>query len=91
MFFLNSIFLLQALGNLYFIHESLEDVLIWDFNDSKFVPVLGEQIHSGNIEAVVTKEKAKFPQDFFPEVSFNHIIVFQFLIEVLEVIMMVFK
>nr|CAH7752280.1 unnamed protein product [Callosobruchus chinensis] len=27
----------------------------------------GKEIHSGNIEAVVTKEKAKFPQDFFPE------------------------
>lgn len=58
------------MGNLYFVHESLEDVLIWDFNDSKFVPVQGEEIHSGNIEAVVTKEKAKFPQDFFPEVSY---------------------
>jgi inositol-1,4,5-trisphosphate 5-phosphatase len=58
-----------ALGNLYFIHESLENVLIWDFNDLKFVPVEGKEINSGNIEAVVTKEKAKFPQDFFPEVG----------------------
>lgn len=33
-----------------------------------FVTVYGKEIHSGNIEAVLTKEKAKFPQDFFPEV-----------------------
>lgn len=56
------------MGNIYFIHESLEDVFIWDFKDMQFVPVIGREIHSGNIEAVVTKEKAKFPQDFFPEV-----------------------
>lgn len=68
------------MGNLYFVHESLKDVQIWDFNTSKFVCVQGEEVHSGNIEGVVTKEKAKFPQDFFPEVSFNHILIFGFVI-----------
>ena len=33
-----------------------------------FVPAKGKEVHSGDIEAVSTKEKAKFPQDFFPEV-----------------------
>jgi inositol-1,4,5-trisphosphate 5-phosphatase len=33
-----------------------------------FVPAKGKEVYSGNIEAVCTKEKAKFPQDFFPEV-----------------------
>lgn len=42
--------------------------MIWNFKDLKFVPVREKEVHSGNIEAVVTKEKAKFPQDFFPEV-----------------------
>lgn len=28
----------------------------------------GKEVHSGNIEGVSTKEKSKFPQDFFPEV-----------------------
>ncbi|KAJ3643993.1 hypothetical protein Zmor_026670 [Zophobas morio] len=60
-----------ALGNLYFIHESIENVQIWDFNDTKFTPVHGEEIYSGNIEAVVFKEKAKFPQDFFPECKWS--------------------
>lgn len=58
-----------ALGNLYFLHESIDEVEIWDFKESKFVQCQGKEIHSGNIEAVVTKEKAKFPQDFFPEVN----------------------
>ncbi|KAF2902035.1 hypothetical protein ILUMI_04134 [Ignelater luminosus] len=60
-----------ALGNLYFIHESIEDVLIWNFKDMKFIPVHDKEIHSGNIETVVTKEKAKFPQDFFPECKWS--------------------
>lgn len=58
-----------ALGNLYFVHDSVKDVEIWNFKESKFEGCQGKEIHSGNIEAVVTKEKAKFPQDFFPEVG----------------------
>ncbi|KAJ9589027.1 hypothetical protein L9F63_017671, partial [Diploptera punctata] len=60
-----------ALGNFYFIHESLADVLIWDFAKLCFVPVRGKEIHSGNIENVTTKEKAKFPQAFFPECKWS--------------------
>ncbi|XP_015179120.1 PREDICTED: uncharacterized protein LOC107067804 [Polistes dominula] len=60
-----------ALGNFYFIHESLKDVLLWDFKECVFAPVFGKEIHSGNIEAVTTKEKAKFPQDFFPECKWS--------------------
>ncbi|KAJ8686768.1 hypothetical protein QAD02_022562 [Eretmocerus hayati] len=60
-----------ALGNLYFAHESLKDMLLWDFEESVFVPVSGKEVHSGNIEAITTKEKAKFPQDFFPECKWS--------------------
>lgn len=60
-----------ALGNFYFIHESLPDVLMWDFSALAFVTVKGKDIHSGNIEAVSTKEKSKFPQDFFPECKWS--------------------
>ncbi|XP_050449269.1 uncharacterized protein LOC126850391 isoform X2 [Cataglyphis hispanica] len=60
-----------ALGNFYFVHESLSDVLLWDFNDCTFIPVNGKEVHSGNIEAVTTKEKAKFPQEFFPECKWS--------------------
>jgi hypothetical protein len=40
--------------------------------EKSFVPVMGHEIHSGNIEDVTSKEKSKFPQDFFPEVSVMH-------------------
>ncbi|XP_034944609.1 inositol polyphosphate-5-phosphatase A isoform X2 [Chelonus insularis] len=60
-----------ALGNFYFVHESVKDVLLWDFKEFKFVPVTGKEVHSGNIESVTTKEKAKFPQDFFPECKWS--------------------
>jgi len=33
-----------------------------------FLPVTEKTIYSGNIEDIATKEKSKFPQEFFPEV-----------------------
>ncbi|KAI4462124.1 trisphosphate 5-phosphatase [Holotrichia oblita] len=60
-----------ALGNFYFIHESIDDVLIYNFKDFVFTEACGKEIHSGNIEAVVTKEKAKFPQELFPECKWS--------------------
>ncbi|OAD56511.1 Type I inositol 1,4,5-trisphosphate 5-phosphatase [Eufriesea mexicana] len=60
-----------ALGNFYFVHESLKEVLLWDFQECTFIPVNGKEVHSGNIEAVATKEKAKFPQEFFPECKWS--------------------
>lgn len=58
----------QALGNLYFAHKSVKELDNWNFLTRKWEPVDGKSIHTGNIESVVTKEKAKFPQNFFPEV-----------------------
>lgn len=60
-----------ALGNLYFIHEDIDSVLIWDFVDKKFVAVEGREVLSGNIENVPIKDKAKFPQNFFPEFKWS--------------------
>ncbi|GLV44361.1 Inositol polyphosphate-5-phosphatase type I [Carabus blaptoides fortunei] len=60
-----------ALGNIYFVHASIDDVFIWDFKELEFVTVNGAEINTGNIENVVTKEKAKFPQDFFPECKWS--------------------
>lgn len=71
---------LKALGNIYFIHNSISEALIWDFKQSEFVPVQDIQVFSGNIEAVDTKEKSKFPQHFFPEVGledkFDYFVLF---------------
>ncbi|BES96826.1 type I inositol-1,4,5-trisphosphate [Nesidiocoris tenuis] len=60
-----------ALGNFYFIHETINDVLIWDFKGLCFEAVEGKSISAGDIEAVPTKEKSKFPQDFFPECKWS--------------------
>ncbi|XP_074642951.1 inositol polyphosphate-5-phosphatase A-like [Tubulanus polymorphus] len=60
-----------ALGNLYFIHESVKNVQMYDFIESKFVSINGKEVLSGNIESVSLKEKAKFPKDFFPECKWS--------------------
>lgn len=43
----------------------------WDEFDLKKILMMKVwfQVLSGNIETVQIKEKAKFPQDFFPDVS----------------------
>ncbi|KAH3787856.1 inositol polyphosphate-5-phosphatase A-like [Dreissena polymorpha] len=60
-----------ALGNLYFIHECVEEVLIYDFIECKFLPVEGREVLSGNIENIQIKEKAKYPQNFFPDFKWS--------------------
>ena len=62
---------MQALGNLYFVHEDVKNAFIWSFDENKFEPVSGKQIHSGSIEHVPIKDKSKFPQHFFPQVLFS--------------------
>lgn len=60
-----------ALGNFYFIHKSIANILMWDFKAMQFVPVEGKEINSGSIEEVATMEKSKFPKDFFPECKWS--------------------
>ncbi|KAK7067199.1 Type I inositol 1,4,5-trisphosphate 5-phosphatase [Halocaridina rubra] len=40
-------------------------------NEHKFVDCLDRREYSGNIEDVSTKEKSKFPQEFFPECKWS--------------------
>ncbi|ESN96187.1 hypothetical protein HELRODRAFT_67767, partial [Helobdella robusta] len=56
-----------ALGSLYFIHNSVKDVGIYNFAERTFVPAEGKEVFTGNIEHVPIKEKSKFPKDFFPD------------------------
>nr|XP_034837240.1 uncharacterized protein LOC117993549 isoform X1 [Maniola hyperantus] len=60
-----------ALGNMYFAHSTLTDLKIWDFELKSYVDVVSKEVNSGNIEKVTTKEKAKFPQQFFPECKWS--------------------
>jgi inositol polyphosphate 5-phosphatase INPP5A len=59
------------LGNLYFIHDSITNIKIWNFLTHEFEAVDGKMIHTGSIESIATKEKAKFPQQFFPECKWS--------------------
>ncbi|KFM76033.1 Type I inositol-1,4,5-trisphosphate 5-phosphatase, partial [Stegodyphus mimosarum] len=56
-----------ALGSLYFVHNSLKNVQIWDFHGHKYLPLTGKEVYTGSIEHVGTKEKSKFPTEIFPE------------------------
>ncbi|VVC26478.1 Hypothetical protein CINCED_3A021961 [Cinara cedri] len=60
-----------ALGNFYFIHEAIKEAFLWDFDEQEFLPVIERTVYSGNIEHITTKEKSKFPQEFFPECKWS--------------------
>lgn len=65
------VLLFQALGNFYFIHESLTDVLIYNFATKSFVGIDGIKVFAKDVEEEPTKEKSKFPLEYFPEVQLH--------------------
>ncbi|XP_069095864.1 inositol polyphosphate-5-phosphatase A isoform X2 [Pleurodeles waltl] len=56
-----------ALGNFYFLHESLKNAYQFDFKAKKYRKVTGKEIYSDTLESTPMLEKEKFPQEFFPE------------------------
>ncbi|GAB0092235.1 type I inositol 1,4,5-trisphosphate 5-phosphatase [Sergentomyia squamirostris] len=60
-----------ALGNLYFARNSIKSLKIWNFLIHEWEDVVGKSIHTGSIESIPTKEKSKFPQNFFPECKWS--------------------
>uniref|UniRef100_A0A4W3JSX8 inositol-polyphosphate 5-phosphatase n=1 Tax=Callorhinchus milii TaxID=7868 RepID=A0A4W3JSX8_CALMI len=58
-----------ALGNLYFLHESLKNTYQFDFKAKKYKRVTGKEIYSETLESTPMLEKEKFPKDYFPEVG----------------------
>ncbi|XP_062537965.1 uncharacterized protein LOC134206284 isoform X1 [Armigeres subalbatus] len=60
-----------ALGNLYFAIRTIDSLQMWNFLTHEWESVEGKNIHTGNIESVASKEKAKFPQQFFPECKWS--------------------
>lgn len=56
---------------MYFVHDSISNIKIWNFLTHEFEVVDGKNIHTGNIESVAVKEKSKFPQQFFPECKWS--------------------
>ncbi|CAD5116464.1 DgyrCDS5349 [Dimorphilus gyrociliatus] len=62
-----------ALGNLYFVHKDVVNIDIYDFATYNFTAIGANdhEILSGNIEKYTTKEKAKFPQNYFPDCKWS--------------------
>lgn len=56
-----------ALGSIYFLHESLKHVEIYDFQERHFSAMKDHHVHMGNIDDVPLVEKHKFPLQFFPD------------------------
>ncbi|XP_035671694.1 inositol polyphosphate-5-phosphatase A-like isoform X1 [Branchiostoma floridae] len=55
-----------ALGSFYFVHESIRNASIYDWQARKFRSLSGREVYKGNINSIPFKHKEKFPQDFFP-------------------------
>ncbi|XP_073096196.1 inositol polyphosphate-5-phosphatase A isoform X3 [Manis javanica] len=60
-----------ALGSFYFLHESLKNIYQFDFKAKKYKKVTGKEIYSDTLESTAMLEKAKFPQDYFPECKWS--------------------
>ncbi|BFF91716.1 inositol polyphosphate-5-phosphatase A [Drosophila madeirensis] len=64
-----------ALGSIYFAHEDIVSLKIWNFTthswEGKTQEVKDKNIYCGNIESIATKEKSKFPQNYFPECKWS--------------------
>uniref|UniRef100_A0A8C5SKJ8 inositol-polyphosphate 5-phosphatase n=1 Tax=Laticauda laticaudata TaxID=8630 RepID=A0A8C5SKJ8_LATLA len=66
-----------ALGSFYFLHESLKNIHQFDFKAKKYKKVTGKEIYSDTLESTPMLEKEKFPQDYFPEVNIEKIVIFE--------------
>ncbi|XP_017139664.1 inositol polyphosphate-5-phosphatase A isoform X1 [Drosophila miranda] len=62
-----------ALGNLYFAHIDIVSLKIWNFLTHNWEEQIqkDKHIYCGNIETIATKEKSKFPQNYFPECKWS--------------------
>ncbi|KAJ7385542.1 Type I inositol 1,4,5-trisphosphate 5-phosphatase [Desmophyllum pertusum] len=60
-----------ALGCVYLVSKSLDDVSLWNFEDSTFRKVEGEETCVGCLTDVPFVEKEKFPLDFFPKFKWS--------------------
>lgn len=49
----------------------MDTLKIWNFLTHEWESVTDKLIHTGNIETIASKEKAKFPQNFFPECKWS--------------------
>ncbi|XP_065820906.1 inositol polyphosphate-5-phosphatase A [Labrus bergylta] len=60
-----------ALGSMYFIHKTLENIQQYDFNVKDFKAVSGQNKYVGSLDSVTTVEKEKFPKNFWPDFKWS--------------------
>ncbi|XP_034547656.1 inositol polyphosphate-5-phosphatase A [Notolabrus celidotus] len=60
-----------ALGSMYFIHKTLENIHQYDFKAQDFKAVSGQNKHVGSLDGVTTVEKEKFPKNFWPDFKWS--------------------
>ncbi|XP_060787356.1 inositol polyphosphate-5-phosphatase A isoform X2 [Neoarius graeffei] len=56
-----------ALGSMYFIHKSLENIQQYDFSAKEFRVVSGRNKYAGSLYGVTTVQKEKFQRNFWPD------------------------
>ncbi|XP_062855366.1 inositol polyphosphate-5-phosphatase A isoform X2 [Trichomycterus rosablanca] len=56
-----------ALGSMYFIHKSLKNCQLYDFNTKEFRLVTGRNKYVGSLDVVSAVEKEKFPRNFWSD------------------------
>ncbi|KAK2840754.1 hypothetical protein Q7C36_012333 [Tachysurus vachellii] len=56
-----------ALGSIYFIHKSLENIQQYDFSAKEFRSVSGRNKYAGSLYGVTTVWKEKFQRNFWPD------------------------
>ncbi|XP_063787830.1 inositol polyphosphate-5-phosphatase A-like isoform X1 [Pseudophryne corroboree] len=60
-----------ALGSVYFIHDSLRSVQIYDFQERRFVSLSGHAAWISSLEDCPNVHKERFPQDFWTEFAWT--------------------
>ncbi|KAG7488933.1 type I inositol 1,4,5-trisphosphate 5-phosphatase-like [Solea senegalensis] len=60
-----------ALGSMYFIHKTLNNIYQYDFNVKDFKSLSGQNKYVGSLEGVTTVEKEKFPKNFWPDFKWS--------------------
>ncbi|TNM90249.1 hypothetical protein fugu_004483 [Takifugu bimaculatus] len=60
-----------ALGSMYFIHNTLNDIYQYDFHDKDYKAVSGHSKHVASLNGITTVEKEKFPKNFWPDFKWS--------------------
>ncbi|XP_038641389.1 inositol polyphosphate-5-phosphatase A-like [Scyliorhinus canicula] len=60
-----------ALGSMYFLHQSIQDIYQFDFQVQSYKEVQGKEVHTTSLHNNSMIEKERFSQDFWPEFKWS--------------------